>query len=512
MDWPDALEFDRALANVRNDIAGDWYRDPWGWPEYDFEKSQSFVAARARCLASSVRKSARLDVPKEGFATRPAVVMDPIDRLVYQALVDRQSKRLVGDLDETVFGWRLHHGEPVSGLYSRNDHEWERYRGYLSRSVGAADIGLKTDVVSCFASIPVDRLMEAVRARGGSRPVIDRMASLVEGWDAIPGRSGLAQRSSASAVLANMYLGRLDEPLRAYSAGAPSGLADRSGVSSRYTRWMDDIWVFGEDEARLRALQLALQEEAREAGLELHAAKTKLLEGEALAKEALKVEHSAVDDALIDDPPNFVPLEELVDRLLAAPEEADRTSIHFATTRLRWQQATSRVEPLLNIAHRMPQGADHLARLARDFKVWPARQDWFLDYVRSDWACIEWSVAQLGTMFPSGTPPQASVIDWLEAVLQAPRNILLTALITQRLAAWDSKRARNAFRAHLDSFAAPQERRLVALAALAAGEERKWITNVLSEYEENGLALQVIQDRSWAPIPAIPDFASSGPP
>lgn len=157
----------------------------------------------------------------------------------------------------------------------------------------------------------------------------------------------------------------------------------------------------------------------------------------------------------------------------------------------------------------MPQGADHLARLARDFKLWQGRQDWFLEYVQSDWACIEWSVAQLGTMFPSGKRPQHSVVDWFEARLQTPRNILTTALVTQRLAAWDAPRARSLFRSSLDLLAAPQERRLVALAALAAGEERKWVANVLSEYEENALVLQMIRGRSWTPFSSVPDFSSS---
>lgn len=508
MNWPAALDFDRALSNVHSDIAGDWYRDPWGWPEYQYQVDNGFLGARARCLASNVRKSAKIDVPKEGFATRPAVVMEPLDRLAYQALVDRQSKRLIGDLDLTVFGWRLDPQNPVAGNYARNDREWERYRGYLSRSTSAADFGLKTDVVSCFASIPVGRLIEAVGARGGSRDIINRIGSYIEGWDAIPGRSGLAQRSSASAVLANLYLHRLDEPLRAYSAGAPTRRADTGGVSARFTRWMDDIWAFGEDEGRLRTLQIALQEVARDAGLELHAAKTKLLSGEELAKEALKIEHSAVDDALIDNPPDLTPLEELVDRLILSPESAERTSIHFATTRLRRQKLPSRVAALLDVADRMPQGADHLARLARDARAWQGRQDWFLDYVASDWACIEWSVAQLGTMFPSSNKPQDSVINWLESRLQQPRNILMTALITQRLAAWDQDRARATFRANLDSLQTPMERRLVALAALAAGEERKWIADALSEYEENAVVLDLIRDRAWMPVSAVSDFAS----
>lgn len=36
MDWLAALDFERALKNVRTDIGGDWYRDPWNWCELDW--------------------------------------------------------------------------------------------------------------------------------------------------------------------------------------------------------------------------------------------------------------------------------------------------------------------------------------------------------------------------------------------------------------------------------------------------------------------------------------------
>ena len=79
--------------------------------------------------------------------------MDPVDRLLYQALVDRLSKKLIGSLDSWVFGWRLPRTSPNSGTYSPNDTEWQLYRGRLSGLVATNDVGLKTDVVSCFASV-----------------------------------------------------------------------------------------------------------------------------------------------------------------------------------------------------------------------------------------------------------------------------------------------------------------------------------------------------------------------
>jgi hypothetical protein len=36
IDWMNTLELDRAVANCRTDIYGDWYRDPWSWPELEW--------------------------------------------------------------------------------------------------------------------------------------------------------------------------------------------------------------------------------------------------------------------------------------------------------------------------------------------------------------------------------------------------------------------------------------------------------------------------------------------
>ena len=65
------------------------------------------------------------DVPKENWGSRPAVVLDLMDRLVYQALVDRVSVRLIGGLDPNVYGWRLPALNLKIGVYSHNKRQWE---------------------------------------------------------------------------------------------------------------------------------------------------------------------------------------------------------------------------------------------------------------------------------------------------------------------------------------------------------------------------------------------------
>lgn len=401
MDWGKALNLKNAVDNLRVEMVGDWHKDPWGWPELAYIVRKDPDVALAHCDASGTRRPALIDVPKENWGTRPAVVLDILDRVVYQALVDRLSVQLVGDMSPSAFGWRLPPTSPAPGVYSHNNHQWDGYRGHLSLLAGGHAVALGTDLVSFFASIPVSGLQEAIQDRCASSAVTKRLCDMVEGFGAVPGRGGLAQRSTASAVLANMYLTPLDDVLLHHAKPLMVVWKAKARYHS-FARWMDDIWLFVDDPALARRAQMELQAAAQSLGLNLNSAKTDVLEGDDVAEQAREIEHSAVDEAIGVAPPDYVPLEELIDRLLDSPERASRTSLKFATQRMREGGHNYRVSDLALAAKRMPHAADALARLFKQVFTHGSMQDWYLDYAASDWATHEWSVAQLGRIFPSG--------------------------------------------------------------------------------------------------------------
>jgi hypothetical protein len=507
MDWTKALDLEQALKNIRQDFIGDWYRDPWGWPEIDLIELEGAAALGQRADASGIRRVANIDVPKENFGTRPAVVLEPLDRLLYQALTDRLSKRLIGELPSWVFGWRLQRKSPTAGAMARNDFEWIMQSAKLGLYVGVFEYGFKTDIVSCFASMPVELVSEEIERRAGDSPVVTRLTDLLRGWEASPNRRGLPQRSAASAVLANMYLGVVDEVIDDYSASLVSRVQFK-GMKSASTRWMDDVWVFGPDEGRLRRLQVDLQHAARGANLELNSAKTALLEGEALAEEALKVNHSAVEDGLIKDPgPDLEPLEELIDGIVASPESSDRTTIHFALVRMRRFDVKGRLPALVDVAPRMPHGSDHLARAFRDFGTWRDLVGWYVDHVKSDWGSFDWSTAQLCTMFPSRSRQGEAMVNALMDVLERRPQLPLQAVALQRLIKWAPDPLRDFVRDKADKWDHPLERRLLGLTSVALTEPRPRIRSLLGAYEENNITLRAIANRGFRPIPVVADFA-----
>lgn len=508
MDWAKVLDLPLALENVRKDLIGDWYRDPWSWPEYDSLSQDNWSIVTRRARSNGVRRVYPIDVPKENFSIRPAMVIDAVDRVLFQALVDRQSKSLIGSLDPWVFGWRLPRKEPTSGRYSPNSTEWKLYRGSLSRLVALNSVGLKTDIVSCFASIAVPRVIEDIEREAGAGEVTARLIDMLQSFDGTPGRKGLPQRSKASSVLANMYLQRIDRVLREHEEPISDRSFDSFFRSDGVTRWMDDMWIFGADHASLRSVQVDIQRTAREAGLELNLGKTAVLDGEELAGAALSVQHSAVEGALSDHTPDSGPLEELIDRITEDPENSDRSSIHFALKRMREHRVDSRREDLVRVAPRMPHGSDHLARVFRDFRWWRDLQEWYLDYERSSWAVLEWSVANLGAMFPSKGGVSTEVRNRFAEILIDRPSLPLFALTAQRLASWDASTARETIRAVLPRADHPHERRILGLASLLVREEKTFIRAILKEYEENTVTLKLIEDRDFRPIKPSPDFSA----
>src|SRR5437867_1399982 len=129
---------------------------------------------------------------------------------------------------------------------------------------------------------------------------------------------------------------------------------------------MEDIWVFGEHSMTLGLILLDLREHLRRRGLNMNTGKTLVQQGRDVLEQARDIEHSGVDGALEGDEPDLGPLQELVTRLLACPEVASRTSVRFATTRIRSHQAYDIVPAFVDVALRVPHAADHLARMLRD--------------------------------------------------------------------------------------------------------------------------------------------------
>jgi group II intron reverse transcriptase/maturase len=128
---------------------------------------------------------------------------------------------------------------------------------------------LETDIADCFGSIPRDRLVAAVQERIVDRHVLKLLRVLLRAGavqDGVLTRSvtGTPQGGPLSPVLCNVYLHRLDRDWRTRGVGV-------------LVRYADDLVVMCRTKAEAERARVALTALLAELGLELKAAKTRIV-------------------------------------------------------------------------------------------------------------------------------------------------------------------------------------------------------------------------------------------
>jgi hypothetical protein len=511
------LESGRQLAAT--ELYGDWYRDPWGWPEV---VTKEFVAKLDAEVHLGIDKKSvstsldphfrRIDVPKSYLGVRPAVVQDPMSRLAYNAAVLKGAEKLHSGLPSWVYGWRLRDGK-----LAKNKIEWSTYTDTLP-SEDDLNSGLMTDITSFFASIEFNRLMEIVSSTVGKTIPRDIIAHVIASHSKMLGRSGLPQRSFASAILANAYLQPIDDAL-----GAAAGNWDLDVSAVR--RWMDDISAEGPEEA-LYGLLLDLQDRARQIGLELNSAKTRLTEasetGRDLRSETLnlievefrKMKLSEYSDDEVDVVVNADVLTNLETEILDNPEEFGRPTIRSVLHSLTTHQIFDRSAQWRAIAHRIPHLADNLGRYLRGSmdNSWfgPEIRDcvtWFVEYVESVWGRQSWVISQLALAFDDDLSHR--IRDVLAVWLASSSDLQQVAIAAQRMSAIDPTYARDVMRSRADETTDPLLLRIFALGLLQAKSDRATVTAVLDRDKRNSLLKLYLESRGWEPPPVATDFSGS---
>ncbi|WP_326545186.1 RNA-directed DNA polymerase [Mycolicibacterium sp. ND9-15] len=513
------LELESARQLSAMELYGDWYRDPWGWPEVltvEFVAkldAEGHLGIDKRSVSTSLDPFFhRMEVPKSYLGVRPAVVQDPMSRLAYNAAVLKGVGTLHSDLPTWVYGWRLRDDK-----ISKNKREWAAYVESLP-TVDDDGHGLVTDITSFFASIELDRLLEIVGAAAGKTIPREIIAAVVDAHSRMLGRSGLPQRSFASAILANCYLQPIDDALN-----AAIGNWDLDIVGVR--RWMDDISAEGPEES-LYGLLLELQDRARHIGLELNSAKTHLTDASETAKdlrsetlntievEFRKMKLSEYTDEEVDVAVNADVLTSLEREILDNPDGFGRPVIRSVLHSLTEYGIFDNSAEWRRIAHRVPHVADNLGRYLRGSMdaAWFGSEvtdcvNWFTEYVASTWGRQNWVTSQFALAFDDNTSPRVREV--LARWLDSSTDLQQVAIAAERMSAMDQSYARYVMRSRADGTSDPLLLRVFALGLLRTKADRGTVAAVLERDKRNGLLAHYLETRNWEPPPVAGDFGGS---
>lgn len=421
------LDWDRATARFKKDVRDDFFPDPLHYRDL-------FTALRpgaAKILALddyAPEMSENWDAPKSNFTLRHCINIGPVDRLVYQALVDALAAECDAKFLDCSYAYRL-----------RSADDAEMYKSFVAQNAafhGAVRARLQTDTDAFVVTLDVaqyfenisfsrlhEKLIELIGARVGSlnRLVVDLLIQCLNHWSPY-GHVGLPQNLFPSSLLGNVYLHSLDEVMRA------------KGFD--YHRYMDDVRVIAKSEAEARmALRTAIVH-LRELELSVNGKKTGIVrpntpEWKEFAKEP-DSDLADIDTTLNagrkeDMPALIVRLNDLTQQLLKEPS-LPVSRLRFCLGRLetlRRNRALSVPEPgddgpkLMQLVRDWPEETTVICRYFETGGCSPAVADVLAGLLTSDPVCIYgWQNYRLWSLAAKHAPSRPELVERARHVLR----------------------------------------------------------------------------------------------
>jgi hypothetical protein len=214
------------------------------------------------------------------------------------------------------------------------------------------------------------------------------------------------------------------------------------------------------------------------------------------------------DAALNNAPkPDSAPLQELVEKIIDSPEKIGITSIRFAVSRMLEHGNAYRVQELILAAKRMPHAADSLAPLFASVFTQESLQDWFLEYIRSDWCGFDWTTSHYLRMLEKEHRPSDDLISYMvQLVENSATSLPLLSAASQRLAEWKPTSARTVFRSAVRVTSNAHAMRVLSLAALNAGESRQTVRSWLKLHDSNRAILEFLESQHFRKLEVVSSF------
>src|SRR5208282_4410744 len=197
------------------------------------------------------------------------IYISAVDRLVYQALIDRLIVHIDPLLSPGVFSHRLR-GPTARWIFYSGVEQWKKFLDAVKLELHARPKSwlVVTDLSQYFETIRFRFLKRQLEEMLGDKLTpdlqgcIDTIMSCLSAWSPYEGYD-LPQNIEASSFLANVLLDRCDK------------LMERDGFPT--IRYMDDIRIVVPSEADARLALIRLVCCLRDVGLSLNSAKTEVL-------------------------------------------------------------------------------------------------------------------------------------------------------------------------------------------------------------------------------------------
>lgn len=228
----DSLNPNLALGRIETDSKRDLIFAPHINIIYQFAQDELWKELKRQLGNGLFRPSLPIymNIPKPSGLTRPGAIQLPLDRLIYQILIDYIAPKVESNLDRSVvFSNLLLKTDENFKMFEDSRDSYRKFMTVIEKNCGKFEYAIKTDVASYFESIHQHPLINSLRSIGIYPEVVNILESLLSLWRETKSY-GIIQQCFPSDLLGNFHLFAIDYQLRLM------------GISS--VRYVDDIYLF----------------------------------------------------------------------------------------------------------------------------------------------------------------------------------------------------------------------------------------------------------------------------
>jgi hypothetical protein len=216
----------------------------------------------------------RIDIPKPNFTIRPMARPDTKDWLLYEAIIDYLSDKILNDQEickrsYSILNFKNHNIKKTQAWLKFDARSRELYYDEKYKYVVMADL------TGYYENVNLEelrrRIINYLASASDGREIIHVLFTLLRTWsdERISGY-GLPQGPPASAFLADIFLDYVDRRMEKYD---------------NYFRYMDDIRIFCKQEIQAKLALKDLTTALRDVKLNINAKKTEILKGKKIEEQ-----------------------------------------------------------------------------------------------------------------------------------------------------------------------------------------------------------------------------------
>lgn len=272
----DTVDFDQVISRIKLDVRTDFILAPHFNIIFSNAQEELCDLVRQKLKSGTYQpgQPCTVSVPKGRGFVRPGSILQPLDRVVYQLLIDASSPHLEEQLDRTrTFSHVVADSDDI--MFEPDHTCWSAYQQSLMLICVDSPHIVKADIANYFERIPQHHLINLMSSAGCPQPVVSFMEEILLAFQARDS-FGIVQGIFASDMLGNFFLSEFDAYCEIHDINS--------------ARFVDDIYMGFKSRTDAETGLVKLIEHLRQNGLHLNEFKSGIREANEIIREETEID------------------------------------------------------------------------------------------------------------------------------------------------------------------------------------------------------------------------------